>query len=171
MLEAMTQPELWTETQLASGERRLLLRPPASKRASLAWGGLSAGLALGGLWLLARGSCLFGLVLAAVGAWMLFSLFRLLTRKEAWVVSPGSARRQLRGVETQLTLVRRLRFEAETDSDERELLRLFVVHGEGETPVGETWERSDDLEGLAAAFGAAIGVPVDSVPDPVPRPR
>jgi hypothetical protein len=162
----MTKPALWTSTPLAAGEQRLLLRPPASKRASLTWAGLSGALALGGLWLLSRGSCFFGLVVGAAGAWMLFSLYRVLTRREAWVLSPGSARRQLRGKESALTLVRRIRFEAETDSDGRQLVRMFVVHGEGETPVGETWERTDDVEALAAAFGEAIGVPVDSLPGP-----
>ena len=77
---AMATRELWSATHLATGERKLDVHPPPTKLASLIYVGLSAALFLGGLGLLARGSCFFGLAMAAVGAWMLFSVYRLYTR-------------------------------------------------------------------------------------------
>lgn len=159
--------KLWTSAALPSGETQLTLRHRAGPRESWGYGALSVATALGGLWLLAHGFCLFGVVCAALGGWMLFALVGALTRKEAWRVSAGAATRVLGTKQTPLRFVRRVRFEPETDSDERKLLRLLVVHGEGETQVGELWERDDDVEGLSRALGEALGVPVDPVPPPV----
>jgi len=158
--------QLWLATKLRSGEQRLTLRNRATTREIATYAALAAGLSFGGLWLLAHGACLLGLVMGAVGAWSAWSLVRATTRRESWVVSPGTATQHLRGKQTTLTLIRRLRFESETDSNGRKLLRLFVVHGEGETSVGEAWEPTDDLDSLARAFGEAIGVPVDPLPPP-----
>lgn len=160
----------WLATKLPSGEQRLTLRNRASTRETAGYAALVGGLSLGGLWLLGHGACLLGLAMGGAGVWSAWSLVRSLTRREAWVVSPGTAVRHLRGQQTTLTLIRRIRIESETrpstDSDDLKLLRLFVVHGQGETPVGDTWDHTDDLEALARALGEAIGVPVDPLPPP-----
>lgn len=157
-----TESPLWREEVLPDGKVRIVLRRVVRRWELGMYGAISAGMVIASF-LVADAMVPLAIFLFLLGTTVAIHLAHLWYRRESWLLSPALAERTVRGLgrpqTERLVDVSAVLTHPETDSDDRALLKIEVLHRAGRTTVGfDNFDRDEQSLALAKTLARLLKV-------------